>query len=151
MARRKVSELLNPNVVCATEHMTVGEVEKLLASRGVSGAPVVDDAGHVLGVVSQHDLVRHVSKRVSVAESGRFYSDVDDYRELGTLATDRSDTPIVDVMTCKVYTINRDAGVAVAANIMRERRIHRLIVTERGRLVGVISSLDLMRVIEESC
>ena len=40
--------------------MTAGEVEKLLALRGVSGAPVVDDHGHILGVVSQNDLVRHV-------------------------------------------------------------------------------------------
>jgi CBS domain-containing protein len=47
--------------------------------------------------------------------------------------------------------VNRDTGVAVAANIMRERRIHRLLVIDKGVLVGIISSLDLLRVVEELC
>jgi CBS domain-containing protein len=144
MKKRAVSELMNPDVVCVRPGMTVKEVEQLLASRGVSGAPVVDDAGHILGVVSQSDLVRRRSTRVTAGESGRFFTDDDEYRDIASLPIDASQTPVEEVMHKEVY------GVAVAANIMRERRIHRLLVTEKDCLVGVISSLDLMRVVEEA-
>ena len=54
-------------------------------------------------------------------------------------------------MSPRAYTVTRDASTAVAANIMRERKIHRLLVVEKNRLVGVVTSLDLMRVVEEVC
>ncbi len=149
-ARRKVSELMNPDVVCLTPEMTVGDAQKLLAKRGVSGAPVVDGHGHAVGVISQSDLVRHQSKRVTAGESGRFYSDVDDYQDILDAPVDRSQTQIGEIMSSHVYTVSRDTSAAAAASIMRDRRIHRLLVTERGRLVGVVSSLDLLMVVVES-
>ena len=151
MKRRRVSELMNPDVVCARPGMTAAEVAKLLALRGVSGAPVVDEQGRILGLISQSDLVRHSSKPITAEESGQFYSDDDLYRDLGSVPADRSDTPVEDLMSKGIYTVSRDTGVAVAANIMRERHIHRLVVTDRARVVGVITSHDLLRVVEESC
>ncbi len=142
---------MNPDVVCARPEMTVAEVAKLLAVRGVSGAPVVDDQGRLLGIVSQNDLVRHSASPVTAVESGRFYSSDPDYREIGELKVDLSDTPVAEVMSKRVYTVSRETSAAVAANIMRERRIHRLVVTDRTRVVGVVTSLDLMRVVEETC
>jgi CBS domain-containing protein len=151
MLKRRVSDLMNPDVVCASPDMTAGEVETLLALRGVSGAPVVDGDGRILGVVSQNDLIRHVSTPATVEETGRFHTDVDEYRDLGSLQADHSETPITEIMTEHAYTVGREASAAVAANIMRERRIHRLLVVEKGRLVGVVTSLDLMRIVEEVC
>lgn len=151
MPARCVAELMNPNVVSARPGMTVGEVGELLASRGISGAPVVDDAGRILGVVSQSDLVRYTNQRKTMGESGRFFSDVEEYRELANLPRGALDTPIEEVMTQRVYTVTRDSSVAVSANIMRERKIHRLLVTDGGVLVGVVTSLDLLRIVEESC
>jgi len=151
MVKRRVGELMNPDVVCARPEMTVAEVGKLLALRGVSGAPVVDDQGRILGVVSQNDLVRHASVAVTAEESGRFYSSDPDYRDIGALQVDVSDTPVTEVMSKQVHTVSRETSAAIAANIMRERRIHRLVVTDCARVVGVITSLDLMRVVEEIC
>ena len=151
MRKRLVSELMNPDVVCARPDMSVGAVGQLLASRHVSGAPVVDAQGRVLGIVTQNDLVRHATRRVTVAEAGRFVTDEHDYGDLAGLPADLSATLVEKVMTAPVYTVSRDASVAVAAHIMRERKVHRLVVTERGRLFGMLSALDLMRVVEETC
>lgn len=148
--RRKVSDLMNPDVVCVRPEATVAEARELLAARGVSGAPVVDDAGMPIGVVSQSDLVRHGTRRVTAGESGRFYSDMEEFQDLADVPIDRSQTPVREVMTPHVYGVSRDTGVAQAASIMREQKIHRLLVTERGRLVGVISSLDLLAVLVEN-
>ena len=151
MRKRRVSELMNPDVVCLRPGTSVAEARRLLSERSVSGAPVVNEAGRALGVVSLSDLVRHGSQSVSASESGRFFSDVDEYSDLGGVAVDLSDTPIEKVMTPEVHSVTRETGVAIAANLMRERRIRRLLVTDKGVVVGVITAMDLLRVVEEAC
>lgn len=150
LSRRRVYELMNPDVVCARPGMTAGEVARLLAERRVGGAPVVNERGRILGIVTQSDLARYLSQRVALEQTGSFYSDLEEYQDLGHLRADRSRTPVEDLMQRRVYKVDRDASVAMAANIMRERRVHRLLVTDRGLLVGVISALDLLRVVEEA-
>jgi len=147
--RRSVSELMNPDVVCVAPDATAREAEEMLVKRAVSGAPVVDPGGRPVGVISQRDLARHLSARATAGESGRFYTDVEEYQEIGQQRIDRSSTPVSELMSTEVYSVTRETGVAVAANIMRERRIHRLLVTDRGRLVGIVTSLDLLRIVEE--
>jgi len=149
MRRRSISELMNSEVVSARPDMTVSEVRNLLATHGISGAPVVDESGGILGVVSQSDLVRQTEQRTTEGESGRFFTDVNDYRDLADLPRDLSDEPVETVMSKEVYTIPRDSSAAVGASLMRERKIHRLLVTEQGVLVGVVTSLDLLRAVEE--
>jgi CBS domain-containing protein len=149
MSPRRISELMNPEVVCARPGMTVGEVRHLLSTRGISGAPVVDDSGKILGVVSLSDLVRHTDHFTTEGESGRFFTDVYEYRDLAGLPRDASDEPIETLMTKQVYTVARDSNAALGASIMRERNIHRLLVTDGELLVGVVTSLDLLRVGEE--
>ncbi len=140
---------MNPDVVTLEPKTSVRDAMRRLADRRVSGAPVVDDAGAILGIVTQNDLARYAARQVTVSEAGQFYTDDDDYRDLASYPSDTLKTPVEQVMTSPVHCVNPDTGVAVAANTMRERRIHRLVVTERGRLVGMISTLDLMRVVEE--
>ena len=93
--------------------------------------------------------MRHQARRVTAGESGRFYSDMDEYQDIAELPVDHSETPVRELMSANVYSVTRDTGAAAAASIMRDRRIHRLLVTERGRLVGVVTSLDLLMVVIE--
>jgi CBS domain-containing protein len=148
---RRVFELMNPDVVALRPEHSVTEAQQILAERRVSGAPVVDDTGRVVGVVSQNDLVRKATHPDTATQAGHFFSSVEDYADLGSTPVPAGSTRVADVMNKRVYSVNRDTGVAVAANIMRERRIHRLIVTDKGVLVGIVTSLDLLRVVEELC
>ncbi len=151
MPKRRVGELMNPDVVTLRPDATVQEAQKLLSRRRVSTAPVVDERGHVLGVVSLNDLARHQAEEQTTGEAGLFFSSLDEYRDLARIPANRGSTPIEKLMRRRVYSVSRDAGVAVAANIMRERCIQRLLVTEKSVLVGVIRSLDLLRIVEEAC
>jgi CBS domain-containing protein len=149
--RRTVGELMNPDVVTLRPDMTVPEAQELLAARSVSGAPVVDAAGRLLGVVSQNDLVRSAAHPDTAGHKGMFFTSDEDFEDLADTPAPPSSTRVRDVMSRRAYHVSRDTGVAIAANIMRERRIHRLLVTDRGVLVGVVTSLDLLRVVEELC
>jgi CBS-domain-containing membrane protein len=148
MARR-VHELMNPDVVTVTPEMAAGAALDLLLARDVVDAPVVSDEGRIIGIVSQAALIRHVDAPSTVSETGRFFTDDEDYRDLGQVPDHRTETPVEKVMGTEVHPVTRETGVAVAANIMRERQLHRLFVTDGGKLVGVITSLDLMRIVEE--
>ncbi len=148
---RRVSELMNPDVVTIDPTATIRAAEQRLAKRGVSGAPVVDDTGRVLGVVSQNDLVRADTGSQTAAESGQFFTSIDEFADLADVQIGLSDNPVTEVMSKRVYSVTRDASAATAANIMRERRIHRLLVIDKGVLVGVVTTFDLLRVVEETC
>lgn len=147
--KRRVGDLMNPNVVCVRPDMSVRDVELLFGERRITGAPVVDEGGQPLGVVSQHDLIVHQAHRATAGSSGRFYTDVEDYRDLATAPVDVGTTLVSAVMSRDVLSVERDASVAEAARLMRGRRVHRLLVTNRGLLVGIVSALDLLEAIED--
>jgi len=149
MSERSVGDLMNPNVVCLEPDTTVREAEALFGERGISGAPVVDDSGQPVGVLSQHDLIRHQADRATAGDTGRFYSDVEEYRDLASAPVDLSTTPVSRLMSRELLTVERDAPVALAARRMRERRVHRLLVVHGGALVGIVSSLDLLGLVAE--
>ncbi len=146
---RRVHELMNPDVVCAYPDMSAGEALRLLLDRDVFDAPVVSGDGRIIGIISQSALMRHVEAPTTASQTGHFFTDDDDYRDLGNLPGDQSDTPVEKIMTTEMHPVTRETGVAVAANIMRERSLHRLFVTDQGKLVGVVTSLDLLRIVEE--
>jgi predicted transcriptional regulator/cation transport regulator ChaC len=146
---RRVHELMNPDVVCVDPQMPAGAALDLLLARSVADAPVVSGDGRVIGIIGQPALVRHVEARSTVAETGRFFTDDESYQDLGQMADHRTRTPVEKIMSTEIHPVTRETGVAVAANIMRERRLHRLFVTDCGKLIGVITSLDLLRIVEE--
>ena len=85
----------------------------------------------------------------TASETGRFFTDDDEYRDIGETSDSRTSTPVEKLMTTDMHPVTRETGVAVAANLMREFQLHRLFITDHGKLIGVITSLDLMRIVEE--
>ncbi len=140
---------MNPDVVCARPGMPAGEVLKLLLDHDVADAPVVNDDGRIVGIISQNALLRHIEAPTTASQTGRFYTDDESYREIGEVRDSQTLTPVEKLMSKEMHPVTRETGVAVAANLMREFRLHRLFITDHGELIGVITSLDLMRIVEE--
>ncbi|MEU4524646.1 CBS domain-containing protein [Amycolatopsis sp. NPDC024027] len=124
-----------------TEVTTVGPdtpfkaVAVLLASWNISGAPVVDDDGLVLGVVSQGDLLEREAPHGLLEPGSRQAK-----RKAGAAF-------VADLMTAPAVTVQADDDVAVAAKLLEQHHFHRLpVVDDTGKLVGVVSRSDLLRV-----
>jgi CBS domain-containing protein len=129
----KAAELMTPNPVSIREGATVGEAVELLTRRGISGAPVIDEAGRPVGVVSRADILVHDSEAVDyVAAAG----------DEDGAGADR----VGDIMTPSVFCVSPDAPASLVVRQLIDLKVHRLfVVDDRGTLVGVISALDLLR------
>lgn len=102
---------------------TVGKAIERMQARSIHALPVVDDAGRAVGFVAMSDVI----------------------------AADDPGASIESVMTRPVETIERYRTVRQAGERMLDKRIHHLVVVHEGRAIGVLSSLDLVRVLVSRC
>lgn len=126
----------------------VGDAMARLVDRGVDAAPVVDEAGAVVGIISTGDLIvqetnLHVPTVISLfgasieLPSSKRHFEEDLRRALGAT--------VGDVMTGDPVTIAPDATVEDAATTMHDERVSRLPVVADGALVGIVSRTDILR------
>lgn len=151
---RHVKDLMNPDIMTVADEMTTDELARFLIQHEISGAPVVDSQGHLIGVVSMTDIGRNLAEP-SDDESPRrsgFYRDPGEDLTLEELALRDAEQPSItvrDVMTPVIHQIPVTATVADAARMMVEQHIHRLLVTQGKQPVGIITSSDLLKMVAE--
>jgi CBS domain-containing protein len=130
----KIREAMTTDVTTVPADLPVRAVAAMLIERRISGAPVVDRRQHVVGVVSECDLVGFLAD--PTGEVARW----------PRLRWRRRRSPTArDVMSTPAVTIGPRRSVAHAATVMIARDIGRLPVVEDGRLVGILTRADLVR------
>jgi CBS domain-containing protein len=124
----KAAELMTPNPVSVREDATVRDLVDLFTRRGISGAPVIDEAGHPVGVVTRADVLIH------------------DREAIDYVGGDEEEAKVRDIMTPVVFCVSPGAPVSRVVREMVELKVHRLfVVDDSGTLVGVISVFDVLR------
>ncbi len=147
----KARDIMRESVISLQADMTLTEAWNLLANNQISGAPVVSDAGMLVGVLSQTDLVREAFEReMSDFPVDSFYVGMPfiDPEYYGELSEKLDELTVEDAMSAQVITVESDDDISTIAVRMRTNHVHRVIVTEGGRLVGIVSALDLLRILE---
>ena len=131
-----VSQIMTSPVVTVTEGTSVKAAARVLRDRDVAAAPVVDDAGALVGIVSELDLLRG-----SLAP--------DPVAHLLPVATDVAAPPsvVADVMTRDVQVLLPHSDLYDAARVMRASGIRSLPVVDGSTVVGVVSRSDLLQVL----
>jgi CBS domain-containing protein len=130
LPEKKAAELMTPSPVSIRGDATVREAIELLTRRGISGAPVIDEAGRPVGVVSRGDILVHDREAAGNAGAPR-----------GEVAS-----RVRDIMTPVVFCVSPEAPASRVVREMVELKVHRLfVVDDLGTLVGVITVLDLLR------
>lgn len=140
--RRTVKDVMTREVVCAREDTPYKELVRLLAERRVSALPVVDQRRHVLGIVSEADLL--LKHEYPTDAFQRFFLE----RKRRRLERAKANGVVAaELMSRPVVTINPEATVAEAARRMRHDLVKRLPVVDAvGRLVGIVSRADVLQV-----
>jgi CBS domain-containing protein len=123
----RVKDLMKVDVRSIAPDASVAEIVQALADSHVSGLPVVDSAGRVVGVVSATDVLQAEAEQPDTRSRSRLFDN----------------TTAEDLMTHDVIMTTPDADVRDAVRQMLSAEVRRLFVQKDGRLVGVISQTDV--------
>ena len=150
----KARDIMNTDVLSVRDDMTVQELAGFLTEREILGAPVVDSEGEVVGVVSCTDIAQSTTaeaNRLQERSTPGFYEHGWENKlgpdELERLHLEENESlPVKEIMTPTIYTVPEDTPISDIAKAMVAGRIHRLLVTRGTRLVGIITTLDMLKI-----
>ena len=140
-----VKDVMTTALVTSSPDNGVRHAAKLMSDQHVSGIPVVDDDGRLIGIISEGDLIRRTE-----LSSGAFSLKTDmglGPDERANAFVKRCAWRVSDVMTPNPITIDEDAPLSRVAELMHESGIKRIPVLRADKLVGIVSRADLLQVI----
>lgn len=144
-------DIMTPSVVTATPDMTIHDAARLFVDHHISGMPVVDATGQVVGIVSQGDLLHR-------AENGTGHGKrpwwleflLSSPREQAARYVKEHGRLVGDVMSNQVISIFEDMPLDQIADLMERRHLKRVPVLTEGKLVGIVSRSNLIRALVAS-
>jgi CBS domain-containing protein len=141
---RTVQDVMTRAVITVDPAMPIREVARLLVDHGVSGLPVVDASGVVVGVISEGDLLVKEQGHEGVRHRplARVFGESRETREAVAKVEART---AGDAMSKPPITIDAWRPVQAAADVMVQKKVNRLPVLDKGALVGIVTRADLVR------
>lgn len=137
-------DIMRKKVVAVESWLTLPELAKIFEEKCISGAPVVDEVGAILGVVSQTDLVR--TRREASTGVPSYHTEFDDsVRSAGLHIEELDQTRVEQIMTPGAISLDEMTPVEKVAKVMIDSRIHRVLITRGDRLAGIVTTMDFLR------
>lgn len=141
----KAKDVMTPHIVTVRADNTVSEVADLLLTHCISAVPVVDDAGNVVGIVSEGDLIRRTELGTADRKRSWWLRLLTGNATLASEYVKSHATRVRDVMTKKVISVQEDTALSEIAALLEKHRIKRVPVLRDGRLVGIVSRANLIQ------
>jgi CBS domain-containing protein len=153
----RAKDIMNTDVLSVGIDWSIDQLADFFVENSISGAPVTSEDGKLLGVVSMTDIVQYKSMPGTYGDSGdtheyyihapeRKYSpaEIESYRiDTESLVT------VGDIMTTAIFRVNEFTKIQDVADAMLRGRIHRVFVTRDETLVGIITTMDMLRAIKD--
>ena len=139
-------DVMTKDVVTATPEMTVQDVAKLMINHRISGIPIVDGDRQLVGIVTEGDLLRR-SETGTERQHSRWSEWFSPNSRLAAEYIKSHARRLADIMTRDVVNVSELATLGEIADLMEARRIKRVPVVHDGKLVGIVSRADLLRVL----
>ena len=145
----KTKDIMTQEVITVKPEMTIEELARLFTKHDISGAPVVDEAGGLIGIVTENDLIKmeqrlHIPTIITIFDAviylGSSKKFEDDLKRMAA-------TKVSDIYKREVVTITENTTIEEVATIMCEKDIHHLPVVKKGKLMGIVGKKDVVRAI----
>ncbi|MBI5074065.1 MAG: CBS domain-containing protein [Nitrospirae bacterium] len=143
----KAKDVMTRDVIIVSDGMSVDELGRLFIEKKISGAPVEDSKGALIGIVTENDLIRknarlHIPTVLRIFDAiiplGRPDSVEEEIRRI-------SASTVGEICTKEVLSVSPDASIQDVSSIMSEKGVHLVPVLEAGRIVGIIGKIDIIR------
>lgn len=150
------ADLMVPNPISLRADANIREAIVLLTDKGFSAAPVIDEAGRPVGVLSRGDLLVHDREKVDYLAPGPTYFYEQDLKTrkgapmAGFQVENVDQTTVRDLMTPAIFAVAPDTPAVKVIKEMLALHVHRLfVVDEEGILIGVVTAMDVLRQLTE--
>ena len=140
----KASEVMAADVVTVAPQTTVREIAAVMAERRISGVPVVDGDGKLVGILSETDLLHRAETGTEKRRKWWLKAFIDSDQLAREYASSHA-RRAADIMSTNVVTVDADTDLGAVANLLDRRKLKRVPVVKDGRLVGIITRGDLVR------
>ncbi len=142
----KARDIMTEGVITVNPSMTIEEFARILMKNQISGAPVVDEDGSLIGIITENDLITQ-NKRLHIPTILRLF---DAFIPLGTSRLEKeikkiTATTVGEICTKKVITVDPETPLEEIATIMTEKKIHLIPVIEEGKIIGIIGKKDIIK------
>jgi len=141
----QIKDIMTKNVITISPDASLKKVGEILKEKRISGLPVVDEKGDIVGVVTITDMLRFILDNIYQWEVLK--KDIADLRLSEMYEQERLKAKVCDIMTRKVITLNEEDTIEKVMKLMFEKKIHTLPVVKDGKLVGVVGKRDLSSVV----
>ena len=145
---KTAADIMTRNVYTVTEATPIDELARAFSAKGVSGFPVLDSAGNLVGVVTESDLI-HQNQRLHIPTAVALFDAViflGSSKRLEAEIRRMAATRVGEIMTKGPVTVAEATPVDEVAALMAERDVDTVpVIDESGRLVGVIGKIDVIR------
>lgn len=151
-------DVMNPDVLTVRDDMSVTDLAEFLTDNEISGAPVEDAEGRLIGVVSLTDLAaafsgqrdQAVLDRSEPAFYVRNWEERFNAEDIAGLRVGESEATVGEIMTPSIFAVDEEMPISRVAEKMIHSHIHRLLVTRDRRVVGILSTSDLLGLLVET-
>jgi CBS domain-containing protein len=149
-------DVMQTHLVTVEPELPLVDVHRLFVEEEITGAPVVDETGRLVGVISSTDLLRAVEEEHESASAEPHYfrewlefSGPDWARAPSDFQDRLAALTVEDAMTRGGITVDPETPAGEVAALMRRHRVHRVLVVERELLVGIVTTFDLIGLLEK--
>ena len=143
----KVADVMSRDVITVKPETSLRDLAEILSQNNINGVPVIDDAGQLIGVVCESDLVErnkplHIPTVFVILDS---IIPLENPWRMQKEFKRLTSTKVEDIFSSPAISVNPDTDITEVARIMSEKEIHTLPVVDRGKLVGVVGKGDVIR------
>ncbi|PWL33095.1 MAG: hypothetical protein DCO96_01715 [Fluviicola sp. XM-24bin1] len=118
----RIEDYMSSPVMITQRNVSIKHLKEMLTRKGLSAVPVLEEDGTITGIVTSSDLVQATN----------------------------DDAVVQDIMSDRVHIAMKNNRLKDAAGMMVKNKVHHLVVMEEGNVVGMISSMDIMKVFAET-
>jgi len=149
-------DIMNQDVLSVGIDWSIDQLADFLVDNSISGAPVISEDGRLSGVVSLTDIVRYRSMPATEnrEEPHEYYIHTSELNysneDIESFHLDaESLVSVRDIMTPRIFNVSEETKVRDIADVMIRGNIHRVLVTRNDTLVGIITTMDMLRIIRD--
>ncbi|MFA4827779.1 MAG: CBS domain-containing protein [Thermodesulfovibrionales bacterium] len=148
----KAKDIMTTDVITVKPSTTIEELSQKLMKHNISGLPVVNDAGDLIGIVTENDLISQ-NKRLHIPTVMRLFDAFIVLESPGKIEKEMKKmtaTTVDDICSKKIITVAEDTSAEEVATIMSEKKVHLIPVVQGKKILGIIGKMDLIKGITKS-